>query len=265
MARIELNYFSQALGRGTDVTILLPGDGPAMMLEQNPYYQRPCKTLFLLHGFYGCHLDWPLNTGVNQLSIDYNLAIVCPSGENSFYLNQKGSYNAYDTFVGVELVDYLRKNLGIALTPEDTFIGGLSMGGYGAIHLGLAHPESFSKIIALSSALIYREVAGMKPGTGNAVADYDYYFQTFGAPETLMEREANPEKQLLDLKAAGGKIPDIFMAVGTDDMLRDLNRVLRDFFVSEDVPVVYYESPGIHDWKFWNEYLEPSIRWALEL
>ena len=60
--------------------------------------------------------------------------------------------------MGKELIAYLQKTFGIAMKAEDTFIGGLSMGGFGALHTGFLYPENYSKIAALSSALIVHEV-----------------------------------------------------------------------------------------------------------
>ena len=54
------------------------------------------------------------------------------------------------------------------------------------------------------------------------------------------------------------------MACGTEDGLLENNRELRDFLKAKGVEHVYYESPGIHNWTFWNQYLEPAIQWMLE-
>ena len=48
------------------------------------------------------------------------------------------------------------------------------------------------------------------------------------------------------------------------DFILKNNRVFRDFLNSQNVDLTYYESEGIHDWKFWNQYLEPAICWGLE-
>ena len=175
MALLTLQYYSTFLCRPTRVQLLLPNDVQEMAVQDNENYNRPMKTLVLLHGYSGSCDDWLTGSRVQEISGMYNLAIAMPSGENSFYLDQKGTGRAYATFVGKELIAYLQKTFGIAMKAEDTFIGGLSMGGFGALHTGLLYPENYSKIAALSSALIVHEVMEMKEGIGNAVADYDYY------------------------------------------------------------------------------------------
>ena len=112
---------------------------------------------------------------------------------------------------------------------------------------------------------IIHDIAGMKPGTKTDMADYDYYEGIFGDLEKIEESEHNPEYLVKKLKAEGKEIPPIFMACGTEDFLLKNNRDFRDFLLSEKVDLTYKESAGIHEWKFWNEYLEPAIRWLLDL
>ena len=187
-----------------------------------------------------------------------------PNGENGFYLNGQSTGHAYQTLVGEELVDYVRRTFRLAERPEDTFIAGLSMGGFGALHTGLAYPDTFGKIAALSSALIVHEVAGMKPGQGNEVANYEYYRECFGDPATLLDRDENPETLVRKLKAAGKKIPDLFMACGTEDFLIENNRAMHRFLEEQQVEHVYLEGPGIHDMVFWSAYIAKALEWMFE-
>ena len=129
-------------------------------------------------------------------------------------------------------MDYVRRTFGLARGPEDTCIAGLSMGGFGALHTGLAYPERFGKIGALSSALIIHDVARMKPGDGNDFANYAYYRDIFGDPELLEESDNNPETLLLKLKKSGRKIPDIYQCCGTEDFLLENNRAFHRFMAS---------------------------------
>lgn len=264
MALLTLQFQSTSLCRPTRVQLLLPNDVPRETVMSNKHYKRPVKTLVLLHGYSGGCDDWLTGSCVQEISGKYNLAIAMPNGENSFYLDQRGTGRAYGSLVGKELIEYLRKTFGIAMSAEDTFIGGLSMGGFGALHTGLLCPESYSRIMALSSALIVHEVMGMKEGTSNGVADYDYYRGTFGEPDELEKSENNPEYLVKMRKERGETIQPIFMACGTEDFLLENNRQFRNFLREQDVDVTYLESPGIHDWKFWNEYLEPAVKWMLE-
>lgn len=264
MSVLQINKYSIALSRLITFHVILPDDAIPMMIEGNKNYERNPKTLYLLHGFSGNTTDWLYGSRIQELAMKYNLAVVLPSGENSFYLNGKGTGRAYETFVGVELPDYCTKTFGFSDKPEDNFIGGLSMGGFGAIHTALKYPERFGKMFGLSSAMIQYDIAGMKPGEKNEIADYDYYLQVFGNLEHLDTSENNPDYLIREKKKRGEKIQPVFMACGTEDFILKNNRVFRDFLNSQNVDLTYYESEGIHDWKFWNQYLEPAICWGLE-
>lgn len=260
MAFIETSFYSQSLSRITTFNIVLPNDVPDMMKAGNVNYDRKTKTLYLLHGFSGSRMDWMLGALVQELSIKYNLAIVTPSGENSFYIDQKGTGRAYGKYVGEELVDYVRKTFGLSDKREDTFIGGLSMGGFGAIHTGLLYPETFDGVFGLSSALITNKIMGKNEGYKDEVADYDYYTAVFGDLNQLADSENNPEYLVKKRLSAGERIPTIFMACGEQDFLIEENRQFHQFLMNNHVEVTYKESEGIHDWKFWNEYIEPAIQ-----
>lgn len=200
MSVLQINKYSIALSRLITFHVILPDDAIPMMIEGNKNYERKPKTLYLLHGFSGNTTDWLYGSRIQELAMQYNLAVVLPSGENSFYLNGKGTGRAYETFVGVELPDYCTKTFGFSDKPEDNFIGGLSMGGFGAIHTALKYPKRFGKMFGLSSAMIQYDIAGMKPGEKNEIADYDYYLQVFGNLEHLDTSENNPDYLIREKK-----------------------------------------------------------------
>lgn len=263
MALLQVNTYSAALSRIITFHIILPNDTQPEMLADNPYYKRPVKTLYLLHGFSGSTQDWLTGSLIQDIAVRYNLAVVMPAGENSFYLNGKGTGRRYETFTAEELPTYCQKTFGLSVDPEDNFIGGLSMGGFGAIHTALKYPERFGKMFGLSAALIVNGIKGMQPGSKNDIADYDYYTQIFGDLNQLDESENNPEYLVKERVKKGEMIQPVFLACGSEDFLIEENHEFRDFLTENGVNVTYRESPGIHEWKFWNEYLEPAVRWTL--
>lgn len=181
MANITVKYFSNCLMRQTTFEMYLPNDLRDDMpsdQQDNPYRKRPTKTLFLLHGYTGS----AGNFVPEWLSEQYNFAVIAPNGENSFWLDGISTGHKFCSLLGDEMLGYVRNTFGLAKSAEDTFIMGMSMGGFGALHTGLAYPDRFGKIGAMSSALIVHEVAGMEPGTDNGVANYEYYRECFGEP-----------------------------------------------------------------------------------
>lgn len=264
MASGRFDFYSNCLRRIVTFQAVIPNDLPGEWTEANPHYQRPMKTLFLLHGYSGNSMDWMAGSRINELAGNYNLAVICPAGENSFYLDGPQTGREYASYVGEELVRYVRKTFGLAEKMEDTYIGGLSMGGFGAIHTALQFNHNFVKAFGLSSALIIHDIEHMQPGEGNEVANYEYYRLMFGDLDKVSDSISNPEELIRRHQAQGDRIPAIYMACGTEDGLLQNNRDFRNFLQEKGVEHVYYESEGIHNWTFWNQYLEKAIRWMIE-
>ncbi|MBR4554272.1 MAG: esterase [Ruminococcus sp.] len=259
MAYITVRYFSNCLRRQTAFEVFLPND-PRTDQPWEPEKKAdrgPMKTLFVLHGFSGSAWNWV----PEHLADKYNIAVVAPNGENGFWLDGLSTGHRFGTLIGEEMPDYLKKTFGLANSAEDTCVLGLSMGGFGALHTGLAYPERFGKVGAMSSALIVHEVAGMKEGSGNGIANYEYYRECFGEPANVLESDSNPETLADKLLAEGKKLPDIYMSCGTEDFLLEQNREFHRFLESRGIAHEYIESEGTHDMRFWGEYTEKILAW----
>ncbi len=264
MALYHVEFKSSSLLSPVEFRIIVPNDVPDRMKNSLPAYSRPMKTLMLLHGAGGVSSDWITGTSITELAAKYNLAVIMPSCRNSFYLNQENSGERWADYVGEELINYCRKAFGLSVRKEDTFIGGLSMGGYGALHTGLCYPQNYSKIITLSGAyLVFDQLAEMKPGTGFNAYNYAYYDQTFGGVPTANERNVKPQILIKELLAEGRTIQPVFSACGTEDPGLRQNRELVDFLRENNLDVTYVEGPGVHNWAFWAAHIEEAIVWAL--
>lgn len=264
MASIQVNFYSDQLRRNVPFNALIPNDLLQSSVQHNPYYERGMKALYLLPGYAGSHQDWILNSRLQMLSNKYNLAILCPDGENSFYIDREATGCAYGQYIGKELVAYTRGLFGLSHKREDTFIGGYSMGGFGALRNGLKYHETFSKIIALSSALIIHDLDGMEPEMYDGIANYAYYTSVFGDLKDVIESDKNPEFIIKKLKQKeNGYIPQIYMACGENDFLIQPNRQFAAFLKEQAVEVTYEEGPGVHNWAFWQEYIEHGVKWLM--
>ena len=256
MSHFTIKTFSDQLYRPIEFEVMMP-DVHTIELPwaQKRETDRPDKTIFLFHGFSG-------NAGLfipEYLIEKHNIAVVMPSVENSFYLDAEATGRKFCTFVGEELPAFMRRTFGLCSSKDDTYVLGLSMGGFGALHTGLRYPDTFGKIGAMSSALIHHEVAGMKEGTGNAVANYAYYREVFGEPSKLLGSENDPEELVKRLINDGRELPEIFMACGTEDFLLEENRAFHRFLENGGVQHTYVEDEGNHDPRFWSKYSEIII------
>lgn len=255
MANLTVRYFSEVLQRPTTFKMFLPNDRRFFPGMEKPAEEKPMYTIFLLHGYTGDGENWI----PEELAEKYNIAVVCPSGENGFWLNGLSTGHGFQSFLGEELVQYIRKTFGLAMTVETTGVMGMSMGGFGALHTALAYPETFGKSFALSSALLIHGIAHMKENESNPVANYAYYHECFGDLETVEESDNNPEVLVKKLKAKGAALPEIYMSCGTEDFLLEPNRVFHKFLEEEGVEHVYLESAGNHDMTFWSEYVRKFL------
>ena len=258
MAYYTIKFFSNALRRNVTFDMVIPNDEREdAKAEQNAHTRRRMKTILLLHGYTGDASTF----GLEEEAVKYNFALVMPNGENGFYLDGEATGQKYASYVGVELIDYVRKTFGLAMTPEETYVTGLSMGGFGALHTALSYPERFGKAACLSSALIVHEIAHMKPGQSNEVANYAYYRQRFGDLETVEQRDVNPEVLAERIRKEGGRMPELYLCCGTEDFLIEKNRQFHHFLEELGVKHDYHESKGIHDMVFWDEYFPKAMEW----
>lgn len=262
MASGRMEFHADTIMQHANFAFVLPNDVNMEEVRDPRHYDRPTKTLILLHGLTGTDTDWLYGGVAQEMAIQYNLAVFMPTAGNFFYLDRGYPGGNFGQFVGEEFPEYVRKVFGFCSDREDTLIGGLSMGGYGAIHTALNYPERFSACIALSSALRIHALAECREDD-TGVMSWEMVLDVFGDPAKLMHSDRNPEVQYRRLKGAGRDIPRLYLAVGTEDPLCEANREFRDFLKKERADFFYEEGSGLHNWTFWNEYIEKGLSWAL--
>lgn len=276
MASGRMEFHAQSIMQHANFAYCLPYDTEMEEVKDPSCYDRETKSLILLHGLTGTDTDWLFGGLAQMLSYQYNLAVFMPTTGNSFYLDKGYEGGNYCTYVGEELPDFINKVFGFCEKRENTFIGGLSMGGYGSIHTAFEFPDRFSGIIALSSALVIKAVASdhrfavkddaAEDQENDPVRDVlpkGMLLDIYGDPDKLIGSDKDPEAQYLKLKEEGKDIPKLYFAVGTEDALLEANRDFDSFLAKEGADYRYEEGPGKHDWFFWNEYVERGIRYML--
>lgn len=251
MALIQVQFLSTTLKRTVPITVVLPVDNTAQE-HSHPSF----KTLYLLHGLLGNHTDWVSNTRIQQWAEERNLAVVMPSGDNSFYIDQLLPNNDYGEFIGRELVEITRRMFPLSRKREDTFIAGLSMGGFGAIRNGLKYAETFGYIAGMSSAVHIFEMPADAPGRTLFQEDL-----VFGDLEEARKTDKNPRTALDQLTQRTCPLPQIYMSCGLQDDLLESNRSLRDYFRKNGIPLTYQESDGQHNWDFWCKQIKHVLDW----
>lgn len=235
MAKMTCNFISYTLKRAVDITVVIPSATipESMGLGDKPtHVHKPYPVLYLLHGYGNNHATWTGYSNVELFAEERRIAVVMLSAENKAYINHGGD-DDYFTFVSEELPSFIQNTFPISKRREDTYICGLSMGGYGATVHGLSKPENFKAIGTLSGA-----VGGM----GNDGPK----------PADLLKKLVEEKKD----------IPDIYLACGNKDFILDSNHEFDNLMKELNVKHTSEFVDGYgHEWRFWNLEVERFLDW----
>ena len=258
MASGRMEFHAESIMQHANFAFCIANDVPMEEVPDLRHYDRDTYNLILLHGLTGTDTDWLYGGLAQEMSIRFNLNVFMPTVGNTFYLDKGYKGANWCEYVGRELPEYIADTFRIDINGNNTIIGGLSMGGYGALHTALTYPENFDKCIALSAAMIIHEYAAIAKHD-RGVVPREMMQDLFGDPKKVEASDKNPETQLLKLKEAGAKIPKIYLACGTEDALIGHNRDFAAFLKDNGADYIFEEGPGVHNWRFWNEYLERGL------
>ncbi len=264
MAILNVNLLSNELARTVDVSVILPVDRSDYPGAPK-FEDKPLKTLYLLHGVIGDHTDWIKGTRIALWAQERNLCVVMPSGENGCYTDQDKAARPYGRFIGRELVELTRKMFPLSHRREDTFIGGLSMGGYGATRVGLEYADTFSHIVALSSGFLQDTMMTSDNSSPMPMFRRDFYEAVYGDLDHLMGGPNDVHALVENLVKAGKPVPEIFLCCGAQDGLLDGNIKFHKKLESLGVKHRWSTPPGAHSWDFWDEHIKEAMDTFLPL
>jgi S-formylglutathione hydrolase FrmB len=245
MALLNVDFFSYVLGMGCTAKVILPQSAPEQPAK------KPYKTLYLLHGLSDDQTAWTRWTSIERYANERGIAVVMPCVHRSFYADRKNC-GRYFTFVSDEMIKIMEEMFPLSNKREDRYAAGLSMGGYGAVKLGLSCPEKFSVAASLSGAL---DVVGRI-----GVADEPFRSEF---ADLLKDDETRKQNDLFYLaekldKSAQPK-PRLYIWCGTEDFLYDDNVKFKKFIEKTSFTVKYEESAGDHSWGYWDEKIKTVL------
>ncbi len=243
MALINCDFSSASLGEMTSIRVIIP---------ENSEAKAPYPVLYLLHGLSDDQTAWTRRTSIERYVQEMNLAVVMPRGGRSFYCDMAEG-GRYFTYISEELPKKLQAMFKLSAEREDTFIAGLSMGGYGALKFALRNPERFAAAASLSGVL--------------NVAEHEWFegknelHRVFGDLDKLKGSENDLFQLVSDLKTGGKTIPELFIVCGTEDFLYQHNVQFKKHLATLEVPFTYHEEPGTHCWNFWDKWIQEVLSW----
>lgn len=228
-------------GRG-DICVFVP---PIENAENLPL-------VLLLHGVYGSAWVWSQKAGVHitawelmQKGIIKPMVIAMPSdglwGDGSGYLshNQKD----FEKWIVEDVPNAVIENIPSVSKTSDLFISGLSMGGFGALRLGIKYPEKFKAISAHS-----------------AITDIEQMHMFVEEGMENYKQIPEEENSVIGLaRKHNAALPRIRFDCGTEDSLLEANRALHQQFQESKIKHTYQEFPGAHEWSYWQDHVKDTL------
>lgn len=228
-------------GRGDISVFVPPGDG---------YQHLPI--VLLLHGVYGSHWAWTHLAGVHlQLMKGIHtrmlkpMVLVMPSdglwGDGSGYMPHK--VQNFEQWIMEDVINAVTQSIKETGKESLLFIAGLSMGGFGALRLGAKYGSRIKAVSGLSSMTDARQLLD---------------FTADDITGLLSENE--PDLSVFDTMVRNRNIlPKIRFDCGESDPLVEHNRILHDQMLAANIPHVYQEFTGAHEWAYWEEQIFKTL------
>ncbi len=239
-----LNFRSAVLNRPMSFSYLLPDSWVA---GPGPY-----PVFYLLHGYCDDHQTWLLNTRLVNYVAGLPLMVVMPDGEHSFYCDYYQG-PAFEQYLLKEVMGTVEACFQVKRRGKARVIGGLSMGGFGAMKLGLKYPDLFCSVGAHSSAM---EVGRTLPNWGEMRAELRLIFGPLGKRNS---HRAENDPFALAENLSPEHAPALYFDCGTEDSLLEGNRKLARHLTRLGIAHEYREFPGAHDWGYWDEHIRDSL------
>ena len=250
MAFFTMKLQSQTLASPTTVRLFLPCD-----LENNP--PIPGVTT-LLHGFTNDGDDWVNKSAALRYAGENSLALIIPDAANSFY-NDMAAGPAYYTWLTEELPMLLRRMVNLPAEREKNAVCGLSMGGYGALLLGLSKPERYFACASFSGVVHL----GMMLQVKHNPMVQQVFSPVFGLSLSLPEN-----RDIFRLAERAAALPEalrprILCTSGKQDIepyyVYNQNIALAEHMADLPLDFEFRAWDGLHEWSVWDRSLALAI------
>ena len=260
MANFRLYYFSEALKMRVGVNVIIPENTWGHSLADRPEgYRYP--TLWLQSGGGFDYTDWQRYTALELYAAEAGVAIVCSGTFCSGYMDTYRGDFKYFTQLSSETPKVVRHLFPLSEDPQDNFIAGFSMGGYGSLKWLVRDPEQFAAF-GLFSGL--KNIADLDV-EGAAAADPDFYMfpMAFGNNANIVNTE-NDICYMIDRQMKAGKrFPKGYMATGVEDSHYEDNVKFMEKYRSQGIEALRIIDHGAHNWEYCNKHVKQFLDWLM--
>lgn len=233
----NLQFFSPALDRDMPYFIYLP---PGYETEGRRY-----PVLFMLHGNSGSYEEWAAYGLIDRADRMIAarqilpLIIVLPQGDFSYWVNHVDEGPAYGDYTATDLVRHITATYRVLPGAEHRAIGGLSMGGTGALVNAFRRPDVFGVVGAHSPSLPEE-----------------------GSRDFLGERGQFARRDPIRLAATSTRIHELFIwiDIGDQDAWLERAELLHAALVQRRVEHEWHVFVGDHDGDYWSTHMADYLR-----
>jgi S-formylglutathione hydrolase FrmB len=245
----DATFRSASLGQAMKYRIILPAG-----------YERSVRrypVLYLLHGLTGSYLDWDTRTHLAEYAAPLQLIIVMPDAGDSWYTNSSAKLqDRFEDYISKDLIAEIDKTYRTIAARHARAIGGLSMGGYGAMKFALKYPNLFAFAGSFSGGqTVVRNPDIIRPFGEKYVQQLLEIYGPPGSPTSA----ANDVLALADT-ANPAALPYFWISCGTADNFLEGNREFVALLERRKIAHIYEEAPGSHNWAFWDAELPAMLR-----
>lgn len=242
MSWCQVAWSSKVLRKQIGMNVILPDVG-----------EPPFPVYYLLHGLSDDHTTWQRRTRIEWYVRQLPLIVVMPDGLRGFYTNHEHG-PAYATYLAEELPAFIERNFPARGDRGGRCVGGLSMGGYGALRLALGYPDRYVSANSHSGAVMFGHDALLKD---------DGLFQPYEFTPMVGEEPGGSDH---DLYALAAKVvqsvqpPALRIDCGTEDFLLKPNRAFVADLKRIGYAHTYAEYPGSHSWDYWDLHVQEALQ-----
>ncbi|MHB8654302.1 MAG: alpha/beta hydrolase [Terriglobia bacterium] len=249
---------SAILGRSVNTCVALPSDYASATNTRYP-------VLYFLHGLFEHETSWGERGGkqiLDNLLSDGQVGkfiVVLPDGGRTFYINSMDGHERYEDFFIQELVPAIDKKYRTIPNAAMRGISGSSMGGYGALHLGMRHPDVFGSASAQSAALVPK-FPNPLPTEGR----WGFYAKVlqgpFGSPLSESYWEANSPLTLAEHPENFHNLK-LYFDCGEQDRygFEEGAQLLDKILTAHGFAHEFHLHPGNHGWSYLTQYMKYSL------
>jgi putative tributyrin esterase len=242
MACARIEYYSQSLCKASTMNVLFPDD---------PKISPPWSVFYLLHGLFDNETTWTRRTSIERYVEGLPLMVVMPDGGRGWFTNALNPETCrYEDDLIKDVVGLIDRTFPVKAERAGRAIGGLSMGGYGAVKLALKYPDMFASVTSHSGVLAYprkdrAEAAELSPE----------FLSIFG--ENAKDGPEDPFALVAGLKPK--RVPAMRLDCGEEDVFLEDNREFHKLLDSLSITHEFEEFEGGHDWAYWDTHVQEAV------